>query len=344
MPRYSRLFLTAIMALLPLAGFGHPPEAAGREMAAAAQAWLDSLSPDQRKSAVFEFADGERENWFYVPIARKGLPLKAMNADQQKLARGLLAAGLSQRGQLQAEAIIALENVLHTMEGTAHRDPGLYYLTVFGRPAPTGTWGWRFEGHHVSVNFTLVDGSGISVTPFFFGSNPAEVRIDDPQKGRRALAEEEDQGRALMKSFNAGQQRVALIATKAPGEIITGNDRLAKLAEPAGLPYAHMNLDQQAQFRALVRVYAGRLRPEIGEDELLKIASHGWDRIRFVWAGGLERGEPHYYRIQGPAFIIEYDNTQNNANHIHTTWRNLDGDFGRDLLREHYEHEHPGAR
>lgn len=340
MSRYLRHRLVVAIALLPLAGFSQTTE---HEMAAAASAWLQSLDGPQRELAVFPLDDSERENWHYVPHERKGIPLKSMNEAQRELARRIIATGLSHRGLLQAEAIIALENVLHAMEGAAHRDPELYYFTVFGRPAPAGNWGWRVEGHHLSLNFTFVEGR-IAVTPLFFGSNPAEVRIDHPQKGRRALAQEENLGRSLIKSFSAEQQRIALIATKAPGEIITGNDRQVKPAEPAGLAYARMNPDQQAHFQALVQVYAGRLRAEVAKTELQQIAGWGWDNVHFAWAGGLEKGEPHYYRIQGPTFVIEYDNTQNEANHIHTTWRNFDRDFGRDLLREHYERAHQGAK
>lgn len=312
-------------------------------MAAAANAWLQSLADAQRMQAVFPVADDERENWNYVPIARKGVQLGDMTDTQRVLARQLLASGLSQRGQLQVEAIIALENVLFATEGTARRNPQLYYFTVFGTPAPGGTWGWRAEGHHLSINFTLAAGR-LSATPLFFGANPAEVRVDHAQKGRRALAVEEDLGRTLVKSFNSGQRDTVLIAAKAPAEIITGNDRQVQPSAPAGLAYARMNPDQQTQLRALIELYAGRLRPDLAGNEMQAIASQGWDQVHFAWAGGLERGDAHYYRIQGPAFLIEYDNTQNGANHIHTAWRNFAGDFGRDLLREHSRRDHPPAR
>src|SRR5690606_20177312 len=160
------------------------------------------------------------------------------------------------------------------------------------------------------------------------------------QKGKRALAAEEDLGRALMQSFDSEQRRIALIADRAPFDIITGNDRVAKLAAPTGLPYAHMTPEQQAQLRALVEVYAGRLRPEIAAKEIQRIADRGWNNLHFAWAGGLERGDAHYYRIHSPDSVIEYDNTQDGANHIHTVWRDFEGDFGRDLLREHHLNSH----
>lgn len=326
------LFLTQLRAADPAA-----------DMAAAATAWLQSLEPAQRSQAVFAVGDSERENWNYVPVARKGVKLGDMTDAQQALARRLLAAGLSQRGQLQVEAIIALENVLFAIEGSARRNPQLYFFTVFGAPGSPAPWGWRVEGHHLSINFTLADGR-ISATPTFFGANPAEVRVDHAQKGRRALAGEEDLGRALVQSFDADQLRAVLIADRAPNEIITENDRQVKPLEPAGLAYARMTPDQQVQLRALVEVYADRLRPDLAATEMQAIAGRGWAQVHFAWAGGREKGDAHYYRIQGPAFLIEYDNTQNRANHIHTTWRNFDGDFGRDLLAEHYRRDHPPAR
>ncbi|RXK52893.1 DUF3500 domain-containing protein [Oleiharenicola lentus] len=338
MPHPTRL--AALLLVTCLSVFGHEDHPPGEEMADAATAWLQSLDGTQRQAAVYPLADEERENWHFVPKARNGVPLKEMTPAQRKLARDLIAAGLSQRGLLTTDAIIALEDVLFAMEGTARRDRGLYHFTIFGAPDRLGTWGWRIEGHHLSVNFLIVEGTRISATPMFFGSNPAEVRIAHAHKGRRALAAEEDLGRALMLSFNPEQRSTALISTRAPADIITGNDRQALLAAPSGLSYAQMNHAQQAQLRALTEVYAGRLRAELAAAELQKIADRGWNKVHFAWAGGLERGDAHYYRIHSPDFVIEYDNTQNGANHIHTTWRDFRGDFGRDLLKEHHLESH----
>jgi Protein of unknown function (DUF3500) len=324
--------------------FGHEDHAAGEKMAAAAQAWLQSLDETQQRQAIYPVDSAERENWHFVPKGRNGLPLKAMNATQSRLARELVATGLSQRGLLTTDAIIALEDVLFAMSGSAHRDRGLYCFTVFGPPDPHGTWGWRLEGHHLSINFLVADGEKVSVTPMFFGSNPAEVRIEHAQKGQRALAAEQDQGRALLLALDDAQRRVALIADQAPGDILTGNDREAKLARPAGLAYAQMTIAQQAQLRALVEVYSGRLRPELAAAELQKIADRGWDSVHFAWAGGSRPGQAHYYRIHGPDFVIEYDNIQDDGNHIHTSWRRFDGDFGRDLLREHHQRAHAARK
>ena len=342
MPHPVRL-AALLLLLFPVVALAHPNHTPGEDMAAAAQAWLRSLDATQRKAATYALNDSEREDWHFVPKSRNGLPLKDMNPAQRKRARELVAAGLSQRGTLTTDAIIALEDVLFAMEGASRRDRGLYYFTVFGTPDPHGTWGWRLEGHHLSVNFLIADGTKVSATPMFFGSNPAEVRIEHAQKGKRALAAEEDLGRALMQSFDPEQRRLALIADRAPFDIITGNDRVAKLAAPTGLPYARMTSEQQTQLRTLVEVYAGRLRPEIADQEIQRIADRGWNQVHFAWAGGLERGDAHYYRIHSPAFVIEYDNTQNGANHIHTVWRDFEGDFGRDLLREHHLSSH-GAK
>ena len=338
MPHHPRLAVLLLLGFV--SALAHPSHAPGEAMAAAASAWLTSLDAAQRQQAVYALDATEREDWHFVPKARNGLPLKAMNPAQRQLARDLAAAGLSERGLLTTEAIMALEDVLFTMEGAARRDRGLYYFAVFGTPDAHGTWGWRIEGHHLSINFLIAQGTHVSVTPMFFGSNPAEVRIEHAQKGHRALAPEEDLGCALVLAFTEAQRGTALIADRAPADIITGNDRTAQLAAPTGLAYAQMTAAQQTQLRELVAVYAGRLRPELAQAELQKIADRGWNQVHFAWAGGLARGDAHYYRIHGPAFVIEYDNIQNDANHIHTTWRDFTGDFGRDLLREHHLRDH----
>lgn len=340
MPRYPRLALLTAIALLPVFGFGHSTGEAIKEMAAAAQTWTRSLSPDQQKEAVFAFADAERENWHFIPRARKGVSFKAMTEPQRKLARSLLESGLSDQGIAQSDMVMALEQVLFAIEKAPHRDDTLYFFSIFGEPGTAGTWGWRMEGHHMSFNFTIVDGKRIVATPNFVGANPAEVRIAGPQQGRRALAAEEDLGRALVLSLDDAQRTKTVVSDKAPADILTRNDAVALPQEPAGLGYAEMSPAQQAQLNALVTHYANRLRHEVAEVELAKIADTGWNRLSFAWAGGLKPGDPHYYRIQSPDFIIEYDNTQNNANHIHTAWRVFKGDFGRDLLKEHYKDSH----
>jgi hypothetical protein len=331
---FALLFLLS----LPVAP-AHPTGEAIADMNDAARAWLATLTPEQRDVATRELTSEERENWHYVPKSREGLPLAKMNPEQRQLARALLASGLSQHGLLEAESVIALERVLRAVENSDHRDDTLYFFTVFGQPGPDAPWGWRVEGHHLSVNFTIARGQ-VSATPNFVGANPAEVRAPGPKAGQRVLAMEEDGGRAFVLSLDDQQRRQAIVSATAPGDILTRNDRMAKAPTPTGIGFATLTPPQQGKFKDLVAVYANRLRPELADAELKKIADSRWQGLSFAWAGGLEPGEGHYYRIQGPDFVIEYDNTQNHANHIHTVWRTFAGDFGRDLLSEHYQQSH----
>ena len=311
---------------------------AAEEMEAAARNFLAMLSPQQRTAAVFPLQDGERQNWHFIPKPRRGLPFKEMTPGQRHLAHALIATGLSDRGYVKAVTIMSLDDVLKELEQGKGpvRDPDLYYLSVFGEPGGHDPWGWRVEGHHLSLNFTLVDGNVVSVTPSFFGSNPAQV-LEGPRKGLRVLASEEDLGRQLLKSLTNDQKKTAIIATESPREIVTGNSRKAELGPPQGLPVASMDESQTRLVIELVRDYVFRHRPAIAEQDLQKIEKAGWKKIYFAWAGGAEPGQGHYYRLQGPTFVMEFDNTQNDANHIHTVWRDFESDFGLDLLRLHYD-------
>lgn len=306
----------------------------------AARAWLDALTPAQRLQAVYPLGDDERENWHFVPKDRAGVSLRDMTAAQIEQAEALVRAGLSERGAATTEAIIGLETVLFEMSGAAYRDPKRYFFTVFGDPTPTGTWGWRLEGHHLSLNFTLVDGHPVAVTPVFMGSNPAEVR-QGSAKGLRVLGPEEDLARALVTGLPPTLQAQALMAGGVPRDIVTGNQRMVVAAAPVGLSWSEFPRGAQESLQALVGHYAHRYRSEIARETLARIEETGWEQVYFAWAGGLAPGEAHYYRIQGPTFIVEYDNVQNGANHVHTVWRDFEGDFGRDLLREHHESSHP---
>lgn len=311
--------------------------AGAEEMAEAAQDFLDSLDAKQREKALFDLKAEERFNWHFIPKDRKGLPLKEMTKEQQDAVHVLLDAALSQRGYVKATTIMSLETVLHDLENkNPKRDPGLYYVSIFGKPGPKGYWGWRFEGHHLSMNFTVVDGEAVSGTPVFLGANPAEVR-EGPRKGLRALAEEEDLGRQLMKLLDADQKKKAIFSTDAPKDILTMNKREIKPLEPAGLALLDMNKEQGEVLLKLVKEYIYRYREEMADDDWQKIRKAGIERIYFAWAGGLERGQGHYYRVQGPTFLLEYDNTQNDANHVHCVWRDFQNDFGEDLLKKHYE-------
>lgn len=329
-----RLLALALLGVVQPLAVAHEPT---QEMADAANAWLASLSETQRSTASFDFADAERVNWHFIPRDRKGLSWKEMAPAQRHLATALLASGLSQRGFVKATTIMSLEQVLLELEKGSgpKRDPENYFWSVFGRPAPSGAWGWRVEGHHLAFNFTVVDGHLAAGTPTFLGSNPAEVR-QGPRTGLRALAAEEDLGRALLRSLNADQRKIAVIADKAPADILTEAKRKVTPLSPAGLPASRMNASQKKILQNLIREYVGRLRPEFAEADLAKIQKAGFGKVEFAWAGPDTPGQGHYYRVQGPTFVLEYDCTQNNANHIHAVWRDFDGDFGDDALARHY--------
>ena len=330
-----RILLLLLLAVRLLAA---PPD----EMTRSAKAFLDALTPEQRQKATFPFQSDERENWWFTPVDRRGLPLKEMTSAQWHLAYALLSTGMSHDGLRKALTIMSLEQILQDMEGPNRRfprDPELYFVSVFGTPDAKGTWGWRVEGHHLSVNVTLVNGELVSGAPSFFGTNPAEVRVGT-RAGLRVLAAEEDLARDLVHSLTADQRKVAIVDSKAPDDILTGNQRVADAGAPRGIAWPELSATQQAVALKLIETYAGRLRGELAEADLAEIHATGLSQIRFAWAGGLERGERHYYRLQGPTFLIEYDNTQNDANHIHAVWRDLKNDFARDILAEHLKRDH----
>jgi hypothetical protein len=309
-------------------------------MAETANRFLASLTPEQRAKATFAFEEDERQNWHFVPIERKGLALREMTTAQKHLATALLSAGLSQQGFVKAETIMSLEDVLRAIEhGTGpERDPEKYYVSVFGTPSAGGTWGYRVEGHHLSQNFTVAGGH-VAGAPSFFGANPAEVR-DGPRKGLRVLAAEEDLGRAVIKSLDDAQRNVAIVDKQAYKDIITFDSRQAALkGQPSGLQASKMNAKQFDLLMALLEEYARNMPDQIAEAREEQIKKAGKD-IYFAWAGGVEKGDPHYYRVQAASFLIEYDDTQNDANHIHSVWRDFNGDFGVDLLKLHYQASH----
>ena len=312
------------------------------DMTEDARAFLDSLSPSLREKAVQEFSSDYRLNWHYVPRERQGVAMKELTKKQQQLVYGLLDSALSQKGLVKTTGIITVEEVLHQLENKSPlRDPGAYHIIIFGTPDQRGTWGWRFEGHHLSINMTMIEGNWVTGTPMFLGANPATVK-SGPKKGMRTLAAEEDLGRKLINALDDDQRRTAIISETAPREIITRASRQVKPLEPAGISFAEMNRQQGELLLDLIREYIFRYRNEIADADWKKIREAGWDNIHFAWAGSLEPGQGHYYRVQGPTFLLEYDNTQNDANHIHTVWRDFDNDFGIDLLKEHYHREPHG--
>ena len=333
------LVLTLALSLLLAPLHAHDATA---EMAAAAQNFLAALAPEQMAKATFDFAGAERTNWHFIPRERAGLPIKEMTQEQRLLAHALLATGLSQRGYAKAVSIMSLEAVLAEMDkgkvGGAVRDPERYFVSIFGTPGGAEPWGWRVEGHHLSLNFTAADDAAPAMTPSFFGTNPGEIRTG-PRTGTRVLATEEELGRTLVKALTEEQRKEAIILAEAPKEILDMPGR--NDTKPQGLAQGKLTPDQTAMLVKLIKEYLFRCRPDVAAEDWAKIEKAGLEKLHFAWAGGFERGQPHYYRVQGGAFVLEYDNTQNEANHVHSVWRDFDHDFGADLLGEHYKAAHP---
>jgi hypothetical protein len=338
MPR-SLLLLILALASAPLAR-SHDADA---EMAAAATAFLAALSEDQKSKVTFDFAGKERTDWHFIPRTRKGLSLKEMSYEQRLLAHALLATGLSHRGYAKAVSIMSLEAILAELEkgrgGGAVRDPELYFVSIFGQPGKE-PWGWRVEGHHLALNFTAAGGPAPVMTPSFFGTNPGEVK-EGPRAGTRILGAEEEKGRALVKSLTPEQRKKAIILAEAPKEILNVPGR--NDTKPEGIAWADLDNAQREQLLGLIGEYVGRHRPDVAAQEMARLKAGEAGTLHFAWAGGLERGEPHYYRVQAGNFVLEYDNVQGGANHVHSVWRDFDREFGADLLAEHYKTAH-GAK
>ncbi|MEX2118995.1 MAG: DUF3500 domain-containing protein [Pirellulales bacterium] len=328
------LFLAAGLAALAFRG-------AGADMTQAAAAFLEGLPEDKRQQASMEFDDPARLDWHFIPKAhRKGLQIKDMDPDQRKRAHALLAAGLSHVGYDKAVAVMSLEAILHELEksrqGGAIRDPERYYFTVFGSPQADSQWGWSVEGHHLSLNFVVDSGKVVSVTPAFYGANPAEVKTDldvGPKKGTRTLVKEEDLAFKLFNSLSDEQRGQALIAEKAPADLRGAGEPQPPDSSPEGLPAGQMNDDQRAVLMALLAAYTENMPLEVGHSRMAEVKQAGIEKVYFAWAGADKPGIGHYYRLQGPTFLVEFVNTQpdslgNPANHIHSVWRQVGGDFG----------------
>ena len=339
----KKLLFTSGLGLLCLLFMQNRQPFTDDHLLQAAQAYLNALDTSQKEQTTYPLMDDERYNWHFIPRVRQGLAVKDMNQQQKDAAFALMRASLSERGYEKAQQVRELEAVLRGVEGRepgdTYRDPLNYYFTVFGKPAEDEAWGWRFEGHHISLNFSSVSDEIVSVTPTFFGANPAKVP-SGPRKGWRILAPEEDMGRALVQSLSQDQQQTALIAEQAYPDIITGTDKAAKIGNPEGVSYGKMNSQQQEQLMSLIRLYYDVHKPSIAQDAMQRMKTAGLDNIYFAWAGSYAVGEKHYYRIHGPSFVIEFDNTQNDGNHTHTVIRDLDKDFGGDILSRHYEEAH----
>lgn len=331
----------AALLFTPTADAAKP---ANRDGAAeiAARAFLASLSPELRKAATFPANSPERLAWHYVPKDRVGISMLQIDDAQSEELGPLLATALSAEGLLAARGVMKHENILRRVETEAQvpnaasrRDPGLYYTAVFGTPGAHAPWAWRFEGHHLSINVTQLPGQPPIVAPLFVGANPARV-LSGPNAGFRLLAAEEDLGREMVQLLPPDKLNVALISKDAPAEILTRNDPKVSPLALEGLAAADMTERERAQLRRLLDLYLARMTADAAKDAMARIERAGFEKVHFAWAGGTESGQPHYYRIHGPTVLIEYDDTQNDANHIHTVYRDLERDLGGDALRAHY--------
>jgi hypothetical protein len=344
MSRLTALRLAVIAVLLIVYGGSAilASQKSAATMAKAATQFLDGLTPDQKTKATFPFEGDERVRWHFIPnemFPRKGLMIKDMNETQRRLAHDLLRTGLSARGYVKVTSIMELEDILKVIEagGRFARNKEEYLFSIFGTPGAKGPWGWRVEGHHVSLRFAIVDGAvrgEVSSSPMFLGANPAEVR-DGDKKGARVLADEEDAARALLMALPADLQKQAIVNPVAPTDILTMNKNDITPLPEQGIAYSAMPAKQQALLMRLIEVYTGNMEADVAAARLARIKANRPDTIRFAWLGEIEKGKKHYYSVQGPTFLIEYDNTQNDGNHIHSVWRDFNGDFGRDILREH---------
>jgi len=341
----------------------------------AALAVLQSLTDDERAEAHLPFDDPRRQVWMYWPRemtgdSYPGVSLHRLNLEQRGLIMQLVATGVDYPTLAQIGAVMALDIPLDAVEQytrTALRDPMRYWVTVFGDPADSGTWAWQFEGHHVSINHVIIDGHVVASTPLFLGASPAMVK-----KGQhvvtRPCGPEEDAGRALWQSLAGERLERATLAAPAPIDIVV--HRLPEVPEvarpgdnvhplgafqhlmlsleesakealtlqrntPVGLPRSDMGAGQRALLDDLIELYVGRLPEELTRSELTRLEAAGLDGIHFAWAGPGEAGAPHYYRLHGPTFLVEYDCVQDGANHVHAVWRDPERDFGRDPLRRH---------
>jgi hypothetical protein len=319
--------------------------AKGQDFVTAANNFLNSLDAKSKTAALYSLDDAERFNWHFVPRERKGACFRDFNDAQRKAGLSFIKASLGESGYSKTTQIMALENVLREIEGRTntdtYRDPTNYYITFFGTPSRDKPWGWRLEGHHIAFNFAAANNEIISSTPHFFGSNPGTVP-NGPEKGKQILKLETDGGFALCSSLTPDQKSKAIISEKALPEIVSFNSRKATLPEAAGLSYKDMTPQQQKQLMSLLEVYVKDYQLGFSKKLMEKIQKAGIENLSFAWAGSLVPGTEagNYYRIQGPMLLIEYDNTQNKGNHVHTTVRDLTNDFAEDILKEHYLREH----
>jgi hypothetical protein len=304
--------------------------------------FIESLTSEQKSQVLLDVEDERRENWHFLPwksFEREGLGIFELTDTQKNLLFKHLRAHLSESGFLRVKNTMSLEKVLQELGGDPeYRDPEKYYIAFYGDPAKDKVWAWAFEGHHISLNFTIVDHQ-VSYTPKFFGANPAEIR-EGSRKGERIFKEEEDLGFELVNSFDAKKKEQVIFSAKTFGEIVSKVNTRVDPMEPVGIKISDMNPMQKKILWKLIDAYLSDMPNVLAKKRSKQIKDEEEAAIHFGWAGATSLGEPHYYRIQGKTFLIEFDNTQNDANHIHTVWRDFDGDFGRDLIKEHYANDH----
>jgi plasmid stabilization system protein ParE len=311
------------------------------ELSRAVRAWLDGLDGGQLDRATFPFETPERFAWAYTPDPpREGLPLGALRPEQRVAADAILAAATSARTAGEVAAIVALERILGEMERATgrvgpRRDPDRYWLAVFGEPGRAAPWSWRIGGHHVTVHLTVADDEVIGATPSFLGANPAVVPSGS-LAGRRTLPGEEDLARAALAALTPAERRLTIVDPVAPSDILSGTGRHADVGSvPIGIRHADLGPLARAALERLVRHYLDRARPDVADAAWDRIVAAGIGDVTFAWSGSDVPGRGHYYAVRGPSFVIEYDNTQNEANHVHAVWRELGNDWGEDLLAEH---------
>lgn len=304
--------------------------------------FLNALNQEQKNKALLDFNSPLKDKWHYLPhmkFIREGIPIKELQPRQKKLFFNLLKTSLSNSGYNKALKIMDLENVLAELSGDyIYRDSEKYYVTFYGNPETDSIWSWSFEGHHLSLNFTI-SGEKTSITPRFFGSNPANIDFGK-RKGERTLGEEDDLGLEFAKTLNNNQKPKAILKTAPFKDIVTKNQSKVTQLNPLGISYNDLNKTQQALLIQLINLHIESTPKKEASIQKRKIEKEGFNTIHFAWSGEMELNKPHYYRIQGKSFLIEFDNFQNNANHIHVVWRDFNGDFGKDLIKEHYNKSH----
>lgn len=342
----SRLYI-AVIWVVTLPGWLHAQKSLSNEVRTASEQFLAMLSPELKTLANLPFDSEWRYDWNYTPRQRKGLPLKQMNEAQRKAAMNLMKVALSDQGMTKAEAIIGLEYVLREVEkrpeNDTYRDPENYAFAVFGTPDTQKPWGFSVEGHHLSLHFTVVDNK-VEFLPSFFGSNPGIVLPGYVQEGKQVLKEEADIAFRLLGSFDEQQLKKIVLSEKAPGDLLTTNTRKVTLEKQEGLAFGDMTSAQQKLFQELLTVYLNKYHVTLKNQELARLRQADMNKIHFAWMGDREpirgAGRGHYFRVHGPTFLIEYDNTQNGANHVHSVVRDLTDDWGEDLLKAHYDAAH----